>query len=614
MSCRWLLRSSLASALALAGVLAMALAGLACGDQKSRERSLMATGQAATNETAAVRGKARTIGEVFADVTAQSGVDFYHFNGMSGALYYVESVGPGLALFDFDHDGDLDLYFGQGHMLGPGKLLSDALVPPVMPAPLRDRLYRNDLGPGGALRFVDVTEASGISGDGYAMGMATGDVDNDGWTDLYVSNFGNNRLWHNRGDGSFQDVTTAAGVDDSRWTASAAFFDYDRDGWLDLFVTGYVAFRYENHRPCRNASGRPDYCGPENYRCLTDRLFHNRGDGSFEDVSGTAGILGACGRGLGVVSADFDADGWVDLYVANDQDRNHFWHNRGDGSFENDALIRGAAVSGEGRAEASMGVVAGDLDEDGDPDLFLSHLRTETNTAYRNDGSAFFEDVSNEWHLAAPSLPWTGFGVALVDADNDGWLDLGVMNGSVSIIEAQARAGEPLPLRQPNQLFHNTGGGFFALLEGVRASSAFATAEVSRGVAVGDLDNDGAQDLVITNNNGRARVLRNVAGAGRRFLGLRLLAPNGRDLLGAEVEVALTSGQVRHRRVGTDGSFLSAGDPRIVVGLGADDGVERVLVRWPDGSEEVFTALAIGRYHELIEGWGVAREPVAAGR
>ena len=416
---------------------------------------------------------------IFVDRAREWGLDFVHFNGMSGEYYYPEMIGAGGALVDYDGDGDLDVYLVQGAMLGPGKTLADATVEPQGPLPPADRLFRNDgvRRPDGTLvpHFVDVTAESRIAATGYGMGVATGDFDNDGRPDLYVANFGPNQLWHNDGKtgtaegaggaggarGSdtvtFTDVTARAGADDPRWSVGAVVFDFDRDGWLDLFVVNYLDFDLAKNPRCFAESSRRDYCGPAAFKGVPDRLLRNRGDGTFEDVSVRSGIGAKAGPGLGAVAADFDGDGWPDLYVANDGAENFLWLNNHDGTFRDEALFAGAALNRDGKAEAGMGVDAGDFDDDGDFDLFLAHLTGETNTLYVNAGGAVFSDRSVESGLAAPSLPFTSFGTGWFDYDGDGWLDLVALNGAVRILEAQARAGDPYPLKQTNQLFHNLG-------------------------------------------------------------------------------------------------------------------------------------------------------------
>ena len=540
---------------------------------------------------------------LFKDVAAEAGLDFTHWNGMSGEYYFPEMTGQGAALLDYDNDGDLDVYLVQGALLGPGKKRADALFPYEGLWPPSDRLYRNDLNAAGKLKFTDVTAASGLAkiATGYGMGVATGDVDNDGFTDLYVTNYGANQLLKNQGDGTFRDVTKAAGVGDPAWSTSASFFDFDRDGWLDLFVTNYVVFDVDRNPECFAPSSRRDYCGPSAFPGVADRLWRNRGDGTFEDVSVRARVAAEKGAGLGVVAADFDGDGWQDLYVANDGEANHLWLNQGDGTFRDEALLAGVAVNREGEPEASMGVSAADFDGDGDDDLFMTHLMSETNTLYVNDGG-LFEDRTLETGLAAGSLAFTSFGTAWLDVDNDGWLDLMIANGAVKVLEVLAAKGDVYPLDQPNQLLINAGGRRFEDAT-ARAGEAFQVAEVSRGAAFGDLDNDGDVDVVLCNNNGPARLLRNEVGQEKAWLGLRLVGgKTGRDMLGARVEVKRAGNPALWRRVRTDGSYCSANDPRVVFGLGGGAKVEVVRVHWPDGTVENWPAPELGRYTTLRQG------------
>lgn len=544
---------------------------------------------------------------IFADVTEASGLEFEHFNGMSGELYFTEMMGSGAGLLDYDGDGDLDIYLVQGHMLGD-KPLTEATFKPRHPLPLTDRLYRNDSA-AGRLKFVDVTAQSGLNADGYGMGVTVADYDNDGRPDLYVTNFGSNQLWRNVGDGRFDDVTAKAGVDDPRWSVSATWLDYDRDGWLDLYVGNYVDFSLTNAKPCRSSTSARDYCSPLVYEPLVDSLFRNRGDGTFEDVSLEAGIRGDFGGALGVIAADFNGDGWQDIYVANDGVPNQLWINDQHGRFVNDAVLAGVSVNMDGSPEASMGVDAADFDGDGDEDLFMTHLARETNTLYVNDGNGWFQDRTVAMGLAGPSFASTGFGTGWIDYDNDGWLDLLVANGAVTAIEEQMLADEVLPLRQANQLFHNLGDGRYTDVS-ASAGPAFLASRVSRGAAFGDLDNDGDADVVISNNAGPARVLQNLVGDGNEWLGLRLItADGGRDALGARVE--LIADPPRWSRARADGSYASANDPRILFGLGSAGGKRDVHVVWPDGSEERFLQLATSRYHTLRQGEGVR---VAEGR
>ena len=553
----------------------------------------------------------------FTDQAEVVGIDFVHVNGMSGERYISETMGPGGAMFDFDNDGDLDIYIVQGQMLGPGKT-PDPAVLSRHAQPLTDRLYRNDLDVHAdgtrTLRFTDVTEESGLDVRSYGMGVAAGDIDNDGWVDLYRTSLGPNQLFRNNGDGTFADVSRQTGTDDSRWSVSASFVDIDRDGWLDLYVGNYVDHRLDIPQPeCFTRNGERDYCGPKAYAPAPDQLYHNRGDGTFVDVTAEAQVAREYGPALGVVAADVDGDGWVDIYVANDGEPNQLWLNKKDGSFTNGALLAGVALNGDGKTEGSMGVDAGDFDADGDDDLFMTHLTTETNTLYVNDGSGLFEDRTAPTGLGAPSVAYTGFGTAWFDFDNDGWLDLLAVNGAVQAshqrfairtLDVDLQPGESLPLHQPNQLFRNLGNGRFEEVTR-RAGAAFELSEVSRGAAFGDVDNDGDQDVLVTNNNGRARLLINNVGHHNRWIGLRLVGGTGpRDMLGARVGVFRDVGPPLWRRARADGSYASANDPRVLVGLGEAATVQRVRVIWPSGREEEWTDIAVDRWLTLEEGTG----------
>ncbi|NHZ73539.1 MAG: hypothetical protein GWP16_03605 [Nitrospirae bacterium] len=541
---------------------------------------------------------------IFSDSSLPAGFDFHLFNGASGEIYFLEIMGSGGGLIDYDGDGDLDLYAVQGTMLAPGKGVDDADIPPKHPVPLTDRLYRNDLevDPQGhrALRFTDVTEKAGLTRSEYGFGVATGDYDNDGWTDLYVTNFGSNQLLRNNGDGTFSDRTEASGVDDKGWSVSASFVDFDRDGWLDLYVTNYVDFSVEKRRHCLNPMGAADYCDPDAYPSGDDHLFRNRGDGTFEDVSIQAGIRVEPRTGLGVASADFDLDGWPDLYVANDGMSNLLFMNNRDGTFRDDTLLAGCAVNAEGQREASMGVHAADVDNDGDEDIFLTHYARETNTLYVNDGTAMFDDVTQAGGLATPSWNFTSFGTHLFDFDNDGLLDIMTVSGAVTIFSNGSREN----LAQTNQLFRNLDGRQFEDVSD-RASEAFHLEEVSRGAAFGDLDNDGDTDVVVFNNSEPSRLLVNQVGSERTWLGLRLVGKEApRDMHGAWVELEQPAGPTLWRRVNTDGSYASASDPRLLFGLADRTSPATARVSWPSGLVEEFGDLSVGQYTELKEGTG----------
>jgi hypothetical protein len=529
----------------------------------------------------------------FVDVSRATGLDFVYFNGMVGELYFVEMMGGGAALLDYDGDGDLDVYLVQGDLLGDDTL-EEALIPVPAPLPLTDRLLRNDgsLDAGGRHQpvFADLTATAGLPAGGYGLGVASADIDNDGFPDLYVSNFGPNRLLRNRGDGSFADITASSGTGEAAWSAAASFFDYDRDGLLDLYVGNYVDYRWETREPCYSETGVLDYCGPGAFSGVADRLFHNRGAGVFEDVSRRSGIGLVAGKTLGTVAADFDGDGRADVYAANDGEPNFLWLNQGDGTFSDGALLSGTGVSLEGMPQASMGVGFGDLDGDGLDDLFLSHLTSETNTLYRNEGGGLYTDVSYETGVGLPSWPYTGFGVGLLDYDNDTDLDLFVANGAVRVLPELRRRGDPYPLRQPDQLFRNDGRGRFTDVSS-EAGAALAPHEVGRGVAVGDVDNDGDPDLLVIDSAAPARLLRNEAGGANGWLGLVPRGGAGETALGSRAMVVTSEGDRIWRRSATDGSYASASDGRILWGLGPTARVTELEVRWANG--------AVSRWHDI---------------
>ena len=550
--------------------------------------------------------------EWFTERAEASGLDFVHFNGMSGEFYYPEIMAPGVALIDYDNDGDLDVYVTQGQMLGASKTIADALFPPK--GPLKDRLFRNDLvvheDGTRTLHFTDVTDESGIDLRTYGMSAAVGDFDNDGFPDIYRTGLSGGVMLRNNGDGTFTDVTRQTRTENrGGWGVSAAFVDYDRDGWLDLFVGNYLNYNTAADVHCLSVTGRRDYCPPNSYRPQPSRLFHNRGDGRFEDVTAKAFVGGAFGPALGVSTADFNGDGWIDIYVANDGQPNQLWINQHNGTFKETGFLSGSAVGGTGQAEASMGVDAGDFDNDGDEDLFVTNWLDQMNVLYVNDGSGSFEDRRAASGLGSPSLAKTGFGTAWFDFDNDGWLDLFVANGGVATIEALARAKDPFPLRMTPQLYRNLGNGRFEDVSG-RAGAFFKIADVGRGAAFGDIDNDGRPDIVVANASGRLRLLvNNVSefGASSRnhWLGLRLVgAKIARDMIGARVQVIRRSGPVLWRRARSDGSYASANDPRVLAGLGASAEAPRVRVIWPSGRTEEWTDVAIDRYTTLKEGSG----------
>ena len=538
--------------------------------------------------------------EWFTDEAQTAGLAFTHVNGMSGHFYYPEIMAPGVGLFDYDNDGDLDVYVTQGHLLE---------VNGADPGGDGDRLFRNDTvkNPDGTstIKFTDVTAQSHIDLRSYGMGVAAGDFNNDGFVDLYRTGLSGGTLLRNNGDGTFTDVSKATGTSDmGGWGVSATFFDYDRDGWLDLFVGNYLIYSVGADVQCLSVTGRRDYCPPNSYRAQPSRLFHNRRNGTFEEITPKAFINGAFGPALGASAADFNNDGWIDLYVANDGQPNQLWINQHDGTFKDTAFLAGAAVSGTGQAEASMGVDAGDFDNDGDEDIFITNWLDQMNVLYLNDGAGNFEDRRGTSGLGAPSLAKTGFGAGWFDFDRDGWLDLFVANGGVATIEALARANDPFPLKMTPQLYRNLGTGRFEDVSG-RAGAVFKIADVGRGVAFGDVDNDGDTDILVANTNGKMRLLINNDPNRNHWLGLRLMnAKQERDALGARLEIKRATGPVLWRRARADGSYASANDPRVLVGLGAESAPPNIRITWPDGRAEEFTGVPIDRYITLKEGTG----------
>ena len=506
--------------------------------------------------------------------------DFEHTFTRDTAYYMPESAGAGVALLDYDDDGDLDIYVVDG-------------------AGRAGRLFRSD---GGS--FTDVTEQAGIAPLSYGVGVAVGDYDNDGRPDLYLTNVGPDALYRNVG-GRFEEVTESAGIANPAWGTSAAWVDVDRDGWLDLFVVNYVAI--SDGVTCPDRAGAPEYCGPTAYPGVRDRLFRNLGDGSFRDVSDESGIGARPGRGLGVASIDFDRDGWRDIYVANDGEPNFLWHNLGDGAFEDRALQAGVAVNGAGQPEAGMGVAVGDVDGDGWPDIFLTHLAGESNTLYRNRGDASFVDETAARGLHGPSLPYTGFGTGMPDLDNDGDLDIVVANGRINRAPVVPGAPEGFlqPYAEPNAVFVNDGSGHFTV-PGGPASPLADRPGMSRGLALGDLDDDGKLDLLILETGRELRRLESRGGAG--WIGFSVTDPElgGRDAIGAVLELHL--GTVTRRLVvNPNVGYLSSNDPRIHAGLGDRSRVDSVVVTWPDGGVEAFRDLSAGRYHALRRGEGSVR-------
>ncbi len=526
----------------------------------------------------------------FVDATEAWGVDVDLDRAAPGNYFMPDSMTGGVALFDADGDGDLDLYLVHGRWDVARR------------APAADGVNRLLLqGDDGVFRVTP--DAAGAADAGYGMGVAVGDADNDGDLDLYVANYGPDAFYRNRGDGTFENATADAGIGNDAWSASAGFFDADGDGWLDVFVTNYLAI--DPAREARDAAGRPDYAAPSVSPGVPDVLYRNTGDGTFTDVTEAAG-LATPGRGLGVIFDDLDGDGRIDIYVANDGDPNFAWISQADGTFVDRAAALGLAVNSYRRPEGSMGIARGDVDGDGAEDLLLTHFVQETNSLYRRLGPGQFSDETLARGLAGPSLDRTGFGAAFFDLELDGDLDLFVVNGRV--FRRRPLAGARLSdhwnsYAEPNQLFVNRGGGRFAEVA-VGCGPACNDIEVSRGLVAGDLDRDGDVDLVVTNANGTVRLYRNETPRQGHWLAVRAIDPAlRRDAIGARIEVRLGR-RVLLRTVTAARSYLSSGDLTTHFGLGEAERVDRILVRWPDGAIEHFDGGDVDRLRVIRRGEG----------
>ena len=523
------------------------------------------------------------LGAQFTRVTEDAGVRFVHHNGSSGRRLFVEPLGSGVGVLDYDRDGFQDIYFVDGADL-PGAASG---------TPPRNALYRNN----GDGTFTDVTDASGVGDTGYGMGCAIGDVDNDGFQDIYVTNFGPNVLYRNLGDGTFADVTETAGVGDARWGASCAFADIDGDGFLDLFVTNYVRYSVETDKVCEN-QGIRSYCDPRLYEGEGDILYRNNGDGSFTDATVAAGLSGARRRGLAVVFGDYDGDGDADLYIANDADPNLLYENDGDGAFDEVGLLAGVGFSEDGETENGMGADFGDYDNDGDLDLVVTNFHGQTNTLYRNEGDGLFMDVSYASRTGAASLSHLAWGAVFLDYDNDGRQDVFVANGHLH--DRIAMLDGTQTYEQRNLLYHNVGEGVFEEV-GAAAGDGLAVEKSSRGVAYIDYDNDGDLDLIVTNLADSPDLLRNDGAAGA-WIRVELVGSNSsRDAIGARVRVDAGAMSLVREMRGASG-YLSQSEGRLHFGLGDSTRADRVEVRWPSGLVTELRDIPAGRTVRVVEG------------
>lgn len=559
---------------------------------------------------------------LFHDATDDAGIDFRHETAEPGSYFLPEIMGSGIALLDFDRDGDLDVYcvnFGTNYQPNLSQIARDGESV--------NRLFRQ-ISRG---RFEDVTAGSGLEDSGLGMGVAVGDVNNDGYPDIYVCNYGPDKLFLNQRGERFVEITVDAGIDNPAWSASASFIDYDRDGWLDLFVTNYVEY---NQQSCtRVGGGDEDYCGPHRFRGTADRLFRNvtstlatDDDGErvravgFVDVTIGSGIYTAQRPGLGVACADFNGDDWPDIYVANDQQANSLWINQQDGTFRDEAVIRGSAYDSQGRAQAGMGIAIGELRQTGGIDLFVTHLNGERNTLYRATGQGFFIDATKAASLGQNTLSTTGFGTAMFDIEHDGDLDVLIANGAVKRSE-YADAGQPAGdsertgasnfwtvYAQRNQVLLQQAAGTFREFRS-RRDPFVSGLEVSRGLAVGDIDNDGDLDCLVMNTATKVKLYLNESPKKGSWLMVQAVEPKlgGRNAIGSRV-VVIANGRRFARLVQPGYGYLSSNDPRVHFGLGPITTINSIEVIWNDGQRETFSGGPVNRHIVLQRGTGSSSE------
>jgi len=526
---------------------------------------------------------------VFENVVERSGVRFVTDSSTSARKHQVETMLSGVAIFDYNNDGLMDLYFVNGARL-PDMDKSDPRY--------WNRLYRNN----GDGTFTDVTEKARVRGAGFGMGAAAADYDNDGWTDLYVTGVNRNQLFRNNGDGTFTDVTERAGVAGvhpklgKTWSISAGWFDYDNDGRLDLFVTNYVNWSLETEPVCKT-NGIVAYCSPNSYTGQPNMLFHNNGDGTFTDVSESSGIGKHTGKGMGVVFADYDSDGFTDVFVANDTYRNFLFHNNGDGTFREAGTVTGVAYNENGKSIAGMGADFRDVDNDGLPDIFVVGMIGDTFPLFRNRGSDF-ADVTSAWGISSPTGRLTAWGAGVADFDNDGWKDL---FAACSSILDNSEEIQHLPSKLPNQVLRNIGGTHFADVS-ASAGASFGVARAHRGMAYGDLNNDGRIDAVVTVKDGPPEILLNRSPEKNHWLLVKLIGTrSNRDGIGARLKAKVAGGRVLYNHVTTSTGLSASSDPRVHFGMGAAERVDKLEILWPSGIRQVLASVAADRILEVHE-------------
>jgi hypothetical protein len=515
----------------------------------------------------------------FEDRTAHSGIEFVLHNAATPERHQIETMAGGVAVFDYDNDGYPDIYFTNGAQQPSLEKSSPQY---------RNRLYRNRHD----WTFEDVTDSAGVGGAGYNIGVAAGDYDNDGFTDLLVTGVNGNTLFRNRGNGTFEDVTRAAGLESHDWAVAAAWIDYDNDGRLDLFVVNYVKWNPAVEPFCGDPGrGIRTYCHPRFYEPLPNRLYHNNGDGTFSDVSAVSGIAAHRGKGMGIAIADYDHDGWMDVFVANDTLPNFLFHNEHDGRFRESALQAGVGLNDDGKALSSMGVDFRDLDNDGREDLFITALSNETFPVFRNLGKGLFSDATYSSRAGVLTMAVSGWSTGIFDFDNDGWKDVFVAAGDV---QDNTESFSSRKSRQQNLLLVNDGHGAFR--------SAFAgPAALNRGVAFGDFDRDGRVDAVVTRLNERPVLLRNVMGAGNHWIGFKLIgARSNRDGIGARISVR-SGGMEQVNRVTTSTGYACSSEATVHFGLGRGTQADSVEIEWPSGARQTLANVPAGSYVTLRE-------------
>ena len=563
---------------------------------------LFCLGAAASSVTATTADMGKPL---FTEITSAVGLENTSEHWPSEGTYTLpEIMGGGVALLDYDNDDDLDLIHIRSLLFREPTGETEKSTTEIFNGLQKElfwthfRLFQQQANG----TFSDVTDASGLNDAGYGQGLAVGDTDNDGDLDLYVTNYGTDAFYRNNGDGTFVNATESAGFSAGGWSTSAAFLDYDADGYLDLYVARYL--RFDPAISCQRLSDARDYCGPQSFDGIPDSLYRNNGDGTFSDVTTDVGIVSS-DKGLGVVCADFTADGWADLYVANDGEANRLWVNSGSGTFYDEAIMRGLAFNTHGKAEASMGVTVGDVDRDGELDLFMTHFHRETNTLYVASPYGIFSDATDSSGFAGIDLPFTGFGCGLFDFDHDADLDIALVNGRV--MRGPVLPGANIgnfwnPYAEPNLLFENNGHGQFSDV-GARGGNFTSQVEISRGLAFGDIDHDGDLDFVVGNIWGAPRVFRNDAPApGTHWLSIRAMTGK-RDAIGAQVTV-VAEGAKFIGLVLPAYSYLSSCDFKAHFGLGEIENIEAIEIVWPDGGRERFRVPGVDRAVTVRQGEG----------